>query len=243
MEPLNMFPRPTENNVANRCLGESETFLQFASRHSCYMECTDFDNTFSGQLVRTPALTDCICHIIERSTEKQVDRINAGRVIAVMADEQALRDWAIMQLPRIPRSQHWPFVGGIEIPRRIAGILGSGPCPTWPQFRAVEWRRPTLVNLVPKAFLDWSAPKVILNISQGFPFDVTEFGYGILPNPRLLSAAAVAVAVGDFVRRVVCGIMGLHGRAPFDYAALRGVCRTAGASCCSDYSRLAGGSQ
>lgn len=47
-----------------------------------------------------PTLPDLVCVVVPHGSEKQVVRVDARRVVTVVQDTQAVRNWAIGKLPR-----------------------------------------------------------------------------------------------------------------------------------------------
>ena len=71
------------------------------------------------------AFSDLVCGIIGCRPEKQMRRIDAGRVVAAMADQHAARDMAEVQLPRKPmRRHHFAVYKKALVYRRSTTLVG-----------------------------------------------------------------------------------------------------------------------
>jgi|GEM_PF-3698613 len=159
-----------------------------------------------------PALIDHVMNVVGLGSEPEVGRINTRWIVAiwaVVANLLTWRDWAKMKFVRKPVGQHGACANSKYT--IATGISARRPQP------AVVVR--TFVDLVPKAAFEWLVAPVVAPVANwgpAVPTDITHrltFGYSQLRNrlrgkPRLLPTSAVAIAVWDFVRGFVRGMIG-----------------------------------
>ncbi len=77
---------------------------------------------------RYPVFTDCILGVVVRSSEKEGLRANTGGVVAVVANEEASRDGAEVELPRDSvRSERSARAGSLT--DYTVSVILFRPCP------------------------------------------------------------------------------------------------------------------
>lgn len=99
-------------------------------------------------------ITSLISHVVKVvlfSSQKQMIRINARRVVAAVKYAKAGRDWAVMDFPRdaVRFNALVPYANCAVACRFRSG----SPSPTRAKFRAHGW--PVLVNFIPEAICKW----------------------------------------------------------------------------------------
>ena len=143
------------------------------------------------------SLTFHIRHVVVMGSQKQVCRINATRVIAMMTAEHTLGDSAIVQFVAVAMRE-FHLVTNVQHPV-TSRKLASRPFPTF--------IGSVLVDVLPKTIYCRTAAIVSMYKACWLPHDATIAFVGYCGEWRRLTASAFA----EFNRRVLRGIIEGHG--------------------------------
>ncbi len=195
----NVLPTLSINEHRNGSLANSIFSGQhFIGNCTAFVSAPNFDYLRCGQFYRAPAsiFAQFVCVVIGNSTYKQMRRIHAARIVAMMANTCAFGNRAIVQFVAEAMNQlYLAFNAHLPV---TACVRRFRPYPT------TVWR--ILVNPVPEARASGLAFIVILEKTHRLAFDAVSCSVSFLSDIRAVAATAVAIAVWDFLR----GMMGLH---------------------------------
>lgn len=137
---------------------------------------------------RTPALGHHVGMIVGASSEKQMVRPNAIRIVAVVEHPEAVWDLAVAKRPgNTGRRLRWVLAGRQVNTDRTAAVLvrAPNPSPAGAKFGTVGWDRAIPINLCPKPLRQHT-----LRTHQDFPPGVT---------PRAVASGA-GVSCADYTK-------------------------------------------
>lgn len=178
--PLDMCPRPSQNDITNRSPIYAVLLSQLSLRYSQnVVSVSNRKHSFFGQFCKGVILTyglvfpayrailrgvtvptvlgppstlsPHIVVVVLSRTEKQVFRINARRIVALMQDAKSVRN-----IPKVknPRDTVGPTTvrGPIELTVAVVGLI-SQPYPA--RSKTLTKRNRLLTNLCPESDLTW----------------------------------------------------------------------------------------
>lgn len=152
---LDMLPFSSVYNVLNYRLGYSKELskLRVGYNKRC-MQLTNSQNFFFRQLgvfvlfslqwIKS-AFCNTISHVFELCSDKQMLRVTAARIIAVMADVLAYRNGSVCKLPRFSMGQAAPIVLPTKCKNPISSLIDFAK--KWPAFI-----RSRFIHSFPEAF-------------------------------------------------------------------------------------------
>ena len=127
----------------------SNVFVKFSRRPMAF---SNFSHQVLGQFhVRLAMFLYAIANIVAFCAKKQMPRINASRVVAVMEHAKIVGDVSKVNCPRNSvRKNMWGSPTGTHHPISLS-VLASRPNPAPFKRWAVRWNGPRLIDLFPKA--------------------------------------------------------------------------------------------
>lgn len=165
---LNVTPPFPTHDIADHGVVHTELLTECDLRHPFRIEPANLPNVIFAQLSgrdfrpfqggwSVPSLCHHVGLIVALRSKKQVAWPDTGRIIAMMADAQALWNCAAFQLPRNTSGNAWTTSTTADTDTSIASaICSSGPYPTRTKFRTMRRNWPVLVDFGPKSFFDWA---------------------------------------------------------------------------------------
>lgn len=133
-----MFPNLSRHNLGNRNLMQRVGFCKLRLGHRARgVQVSDGQNLLCGQFRTAHAFTfgvsillDRIMNVIAFSSNKDVRRIYASRIIACMAAAQSFLDWAVREHPCYTVGLHSLFSSNNPYNTISEWINGGSPKPT-----------------------------------------------------------------------------------------------------------------
>lgn len=183
----------------NIVLSREFSASHFASR----ITLANFRYLFTSQLGAARTFTECfslssfgnhVLRIVEVCSEKQMSRVDAGRIITFMANQHAHRDWAAGELVCKPMREG--IFGPIS---KFAVTIGASVAKPKPALRLF-----LAINQCPKVLFGWMLAKAMpakeiarfaLDPSISLVVRWRDFGFS--------TATAVAITVGNVVRGMI----------------------------------------
>lgn len=170
------------------------------------IELARFNNLFFGEFrvrVVRPAqlafLCHFVCHIVCASAQKMMSRIAARGIVAFMASNQAIGNWAMRQFVSDTMRQE-----GLTATANMDSSIAHAICAALP-FPAIIGAK--YLHARPESIGDWAETGIVpMNVTKWFALHMAAPVFVSCRNASLFAATAVAITVGNVVR----GIMGLH---------------------------------
>ena len=207
----NMLPSITTNDAGDHrsvdTILDGEGFVsnRFALVPPAYLRNLSFGKLCISRTVISWALAGFLYHIraiFGWRTKEKMRNPNAPRVVAMMTNFQAMRDWAVLQLPSVAMRQ-CSFPVNPE-PTVAANLSSTFPLPT--SVRSV------LVDFFPETLDRGTDNSVPQNEAQRFASNPAKSLTCLGRKWSVLTATALAVTVWDFVRGIIEGHSDLHSR-------------------------------
>jgi len=214
-----MLPSLATDDVANMVLGDSKPFAYLPLRNSLCSKSADFAYLRFGKfraMVVNPASTcpslsplpNLVGIVIGISPQEKMMGIHAGRIVAVMANEQTFRNWAIVKFPGDTMRNKMRAVLASFIDNSIvADAAGPLPFPTIIERASRDMSPETLRDGDGCSFKQPSTSDMSNNVAVWFPFNGSELRGCFLGYVGFLSATAAAVTWFNFLRGVVRGMI------------------------------------
>lgn len=198
-----MYPILAIDDLADHCMRHAIGTGEFSPLLALSRKFSDFGYLFFVQfchvMLRTlrswwicaTSLTSHVVNVVLMRSEKQVGRIAAGRIVAVVADIHALWNWPIMQFVAKAMGVNTCAIDGENSVTGFAQLLR--PYPT------AIWR--IAINVLPKAFFRRAIGRSMmsLNIWNGFAPKPSAIASGYFGDRRLLTTTTLAITIGYFV--------------------------------------------
>lgn len=202
-----VFPRFTAKQIPHTAVANSIFSGKSCRAYAKSITLSRFNDLLFGKfcvrMVRSAWLTLLcyfVCHIKRASTQEMMSRIATGRIIALMADNKAIWNWAICQFVSDAMSQK-RLATATNMDSPVAKFIGTAlPFPTiirakHAHLRPEPFRNRAKAGIVPVNELKWFALHMAASIFISCCY------------PGFLSTTAVAVAKGDFLREGVRGMI------------------------------------
>ena len=144
--PPHMFDAYIErsSNASKRFVVRREQFAHFLNLRYCQLAAMVFFTKWPS------ALLDCVIYVYQVSSDKQMLRANANRIVTMVAGKFALSEKPFdLQLQRITMGR---IPNTVSVKRAVpeTAIVGTGPNPTLSEIMAMGWNRAVAIYFFPK---------------------------------------------------------------------------------------------